>query len=848
MRQYTTLFSLIAGFSSIYAIPADPTPKEVVQPDGTVITVTIRGDEYGNALYNENGERIIFNKNTSFFEKAPDNAPTHKFLKRSPRKIRMRNDFPTIGKQKSLVVLMEFSDVQFSSMDNPHEYYDRMLNEEGFTYPTGANGSARDFYLKSSDGQFDPTFVVAGPARLSKEATYYGADTNLQDCHMGEAIKEALDQLDEEIDFSEYDTNGDGLVDNIFFFYAGNGQADTPDGSDLIWPHSAFTEVAWGIHLEYDGVTIGNYACSNEIRYSSTGKVEPTGIGTFVHEFGHVLGLADHYDTGYNIMAFGLGSWDTMAQGSYNNNMHTPPLFSMFEKAELGWAGYTEFSETSHEGITSLKWLGDESKGLCVRVPGNENEWFVLENRQKEGWDKYLPGHGLLIWHIDMDEDAWLSNKVNTDPLHQRIDIVEVDGVGSDRTRDGDVMPGAANVTSYDLRAWDGSVVLRIDDVTEDPDGVITILPKGNSFRLNSPEIIVNCVEDELFSFSWSEVADASRYFVSVRNNGEYITGYDRIEFDAASIVSVTGLLPDSEYSIEVVAARGSYYSEPSTELVTTTELMFSKRKPANPEISVADNGFVITYLPLAGAEDHLLNICNISREETASEKGYDFSGKDDGMPEMWESSSVSFNSVDGYYGDSSPSLRLSKDDSYLTVAWPETVIDKISLWQRAKGAGGEIIIEIPSEDGWSEIDSFMASSEGETIACDVPSAEAVRIRFAREGGYIVIDDVKAECRSLTRNPIEYYSDASIGVSGEFTVMDLPSGTYGVTLHGVNEGVKSRPSDEIIVSIGGSKVEAIVGTPVPVRYYNTLGYVSDRPFRGINIVEYSDGSRKKIIR
>ena len=249
------------------------------------------------------------------------------------------SDFPTIGRQKSLVILIQFSDVKFSSIDNPHQFYDDMLNKEGFTWSNGANGSARDFYLQSSNSLFDPDFTVVGPVTLSNKATYYGSDDEGQDFRMGEAIKEACELVDDEVDFSEYDTNGDGYVDNIYFFYAGGGQADDPNGTELIWPHSAIVEEAWDMKLVYDDKVIGHYACSNELRYSAVGDLQPSGIGTFVHEFGHVLGLVDHYDTSYGYFTFGLGAYDTMASGSYNNNMHTPPLFSALSVPN--WHGST---------------------------------------------------------------------------------------------------------------------------------------------------------------------------------------------------------------------------------------------------------------------------------------------------------------------------------------------------------------------------------------------------------------------------------------------------------------------------------------------------------------------------
>ena len=199
-------------------------------------------------------------------------------LKRSfaPSKTKISN-YPTIGRQKALVVLVEFSDRKFSTMEDVWGYYNGMLNEPGFTYKNGANGSVRDFYLDSSGGIFDPEFIVIGPVQLNNTLAYYGEDTdNTLDPNACQMVVDACRLIDDEVDFSEFDADNDGYVDSIYFFYAGFGEADS-NKSESIWPHNGLLKDNWKIDLELDGVIINNYACSNEIRYSTSYPLLPVG-------------------------------------------------------------------------------------------------------------------------------------------------------------------------------------------------------------------------------------------------------------------------------------------------------------------------------------------------------------------------------------------------------------------------------------------------------------------------------------------------------------------------------------------------------------------------------------------
>ncbi len=391
--------------------------------------------------------------------------------------------FPCTGKQKVLVILAEFTDVKFNSKNKaPYNtadsktYFTEMLNKEGFsTY--GATGSARDWFIDNSGGRFEPEFDVYGPVCLPQNVKYYGANkANNEDIRAHQMVIDACKALDSEIDFREYDRNGDGYVDNVYVFYAGYGEADTQGQENTIWPHS--WEISWatapdayvrGNPLELDGVYIDRYACSNEtcgiVGVSGNGYVyadRPDGIGTFVHEFSHVMGLPDLYSTGsydsYMDVPFTPEEFSVMDYGPYNNDGMTPPNYSAYERYALDWLTPEELTS----GDKTLGNLADTRKAFIVKTD-RVQEFYLFENRQQTGWDKYIPYHGMLVWHVDYDQKVFYDNEVNNKKNHQYVDLVEADNIqdyptGKDwwgnyiypeSTRSGDPFPGTKNVTSF---------------------------------------------------------------------------------------------------------------------------------------------------------------------------------------------------------------------------------------------------------------------------------------------------------------------------------------------------------------------------------------------------------------
>ncbi|MDE5807741.1 MAG: M6 family metalloprotease domain-containing protein [Muribaculaceae bacterium] len=374
------LFSSVPAFS----VPAYPGLLTVKQDDGSTLTIRRVGDEYHNIVVSEDGYALLYNKDTRNYEYAQlsdsklmssgiaaANAESRsvkatEFLKgidreaiekkfsadwaaakskaEAPRKgkagaskiVRNNYNVPTTGDRDVLVILVDFKDRKFSDfeeMPDPAAYYDKFFHQEGFS-EYGCHGSAYEFYYKSSLGKYRPNFHVLGPIQVSGGYADYAGNGGSSLTYT--LIKEVVPLADKmyDIDFSIFDTDGDGLVDNVYCLYAGYGQADSPV-TNSIWPHS-YNLGAVHAEFEVDGVTINRYTVSQQL--NGVSKV-PVGIGTFVHEFGHVLGLADHYN---NSSSFGnptnnVGNWDLMSAGSYNNDQNCPAPFSAFERYSLGW-------------------------------------------------------------------------------------------------------------------------------------------------------------------------------------------------------------------------------------------------------------------------------------------------------------------------------------------------------------------------------------------------------------------------------------------------------------------------------------------------------------------------------
>lgn len=463
------------------ARPASPHPVKVTNPDGTTIEVIAYGNEdfsyvtdlegrnvleydlkgnlrpamrNGRALTCSTADLNLLRAETQSVTPMRSEGSTHRMaaLDNSGR-----STYPTVGDCNALVILLEYADTPFS-LEDPVKAFDKLCNEPGYS-DYNSVGSARDYYMAASNNKFRPNFKVYGPVKLKNKSSYYSgndADASKLDgykktARFGEAIKEAVEALDGEINFADFDLDKNGEVDNIFFFYSGYGAADTGGNPNYVWPHQAdfirYTnkEVSLGLDpLIADGVQIRTYACSNEVngkRLSNPNANLIDGIGAFVHEYGHVLGLPDLYNT--SNMNFVVGDYSVMDHGSYNMDSTCPPLFSAYEKWVCHWIEFTDAVNGESYSVPALS-KGDDAKAvrLRIRVAGGKysSEYFIIETRANESWDRSLGEEGLMIWHIDYDKTYWTANAVNR--MRPRINILKSDGELS-------AFPGPENTFHY---------------------------------------------------------------------------------------------------------------------------------------------------------------------------------------------------------------------------------------------------------------------------------------------------------------------------------------------------------------------------------------------------------------
>lgn len=917
------IFSLlvVCFVQTTFAIPAYPKPLKVKQADGSWLTIQMRGDEHGHYVLTSDGIPLVFNarqKNYEYadwkdgkvqasgikaaeasertakvkaFVKSQDKSAILDSFKRArlqqlqqtlssrrnvslkassnPQKEKL-NNFPTIGEVHSLVILVQFADTKFSTIgSDAHQFFNNMLNEPGFTYSNGANGSARDFYLNSSNGRFQPQFDVIGPVTLPEKYSYYGANKGSSvdnPVRLEEFVREACTLAAPSVDFSQYDHNQDGFIDNIYFFYAGKGEADSGDGNAL-WPHSAYySDIATQAgaaqtSLKLDGVEVGNYTCSNEINGTLI-TPQPAGIGTFVHEFGHVLGLADHYDVNYGITTFAPGSFDTMAQASYNNNGNTPAAFSAYERACLGWLDLTVL-KNGVDTLNVLPDLNDSNKAYMVPVGGtNDQEYFIMENRQQKGWDAFIPGHGMLLWHIDYDAKAWEKNELNITGTHQRVDIVEADNKLTDNTRAGDPFPGTSNVTQCNLTSWAGGKVMSLDDI-EEKDGIINLMLGGLNLKLNTPDVKVTEVQDSSIVVGWTDVPVAKQYVLNISSvvNGkkESLPLYNNKVYTAAQpSLHVERLSPETTYEITLQANRGSYSSDVYTQQFTTAAIPFSKYYVTDVKAtSVGKTGFTASWKGMETADDYVVTLHKLLYATEATQKGYDFSKELEGMPSLWKTNgNLSMNN----YGEESPCLRLNKIDTYLKMASAGNRISSVKFFAKSSSSTkATLAVEAYQNGEWKQIATLQGGADmasGDTYSYDLPElADSVRLNvIQRTSGAFYIDDVLLGCNALIHEPVAAYQKVSTNGKTEFAFSGLETdATYALVVNASKKGELSYSSQELIVTPASSTgISSVTATPSrngQKRFYDLNGRrVSAKEMRhGIYIVKQGN-SVYKIVR
>ncbi|MEA4937533.1 MAG: M6 family metalloprotease domain-containing protein [Paludibacter sp.] len=553
-KLFYTLFLILISFfyASVKAVPAYPRPIVVTQPDGSTVTVQLRGDESRKIRTTVDGYIIKKNQSGYYTYAEPDGANRYvagKTIARDPErrpvsdqvylnKIKKYNElgsqsysgvsrikrapsattastgFPRTGSPKSLVILVNFSDVSFS-VSNPQNAFYRLLNQENYS-DNSATGSVNDYFKAASNGQFNPQFDVVGPYKLNNTMAYYGAN----DATTGDDVKPAYMIVDAckaakdaGLNFAQYDTDNDGYIDNVFVYYAGYNEAEWgPENS--VWPHR------WAVSpgdnftnnqslVKFDGKIVYDYACTSELK-GSTG-LNMCGIGTFTHEFGHVIGLPDYYHTETDKNT--VNDWSIMDAGAYLNDGRTPPTYSAYDRFFLGWLTPQELNTPSDKALLPLSQskvsLASTSKQAYLLAATTHNlvgdnpspkEFYVMEYRKKSGWDSYLPAEGLLFWHIDYNQTAWDNNEPNnytgtnqTASSHMRMYLQPLSGYTT--------TPGTAFTSgSFDPLTWAGSRIDRaITGITKTSDSISFKIMGGSVVNpVETPRILAGVINGTL--------------------------------------------------------------------------------------------------------------------------------------------------------------------------------------------------------------------------------------------------------------------------------------------------------------------------------------------------------------
>ena len=333
---------------------------------------------------------------------------------------------------RQLVVLVTFNDTDFS-MDDPATYYNRLFNEQGFNEGMG-RGCVADYFREQSEGRLNLQFDVYGPVKVNNTAGGHDKwDYGGQDCRA--AMKILFEN--EDIDYSVYDWNGDGDVEQVVFVLAGLNGSQV---NGYIWPNtSTFSVKTPG------GKYIDTYSASNEL-WQEGGSC---GIGTIIHEFCHCLGLPDIYPVYTASIYSVVDEWDLMDGGNMTNKGWCPPNLSTMEKLYLGWASPVELTEPVT--IEGMKPVSDGGETYIIRNSGNSDEFYLLENRRQEGWDYGCPGNGLLIFHVDYSQSAWAGNQVNASNTYFRYDLFHADGKDY---RDWDPANNGKDKSKWTMDVW----------------------------------------------------------------------------------------------------------------------------------------------------------------------------------------------------------------------------------------------------------------------------------------------------------------------------------------------------------------------------------------------------------
>ena len=609
MKKIAILVTLLLVLftNNLFAVVAYPYPINFNQSDKTQITVTLKGDEKVNWGKTSDGYTLMRAKNGDWVYAIPDNKggmqpstiiahnlnqrteeeiaflaniDTNLFYSQeqisylkqlwdinedfvSRQKVAIGSDGTTSEQEnyKLVVILMSYSDYPFTT---DRQEIVNLFNQVGYS-SNGSQGSVHDYFTASSFGKLNVEATVVGPYTTVEDLNYYGENySEGGDMRARELIIEAVDAADSEIDFSQYTNNSESYVSCVYVIYAGFAES-SGGGANTIWPHrsSIYPPVI------KDGVNIFDYACSSE-KNGTSSYPQPLVIGTICHEFSHVLGLPDFYDTNYEEDGSFAHheSWDLMCSGNYNNGGKCPPIWNAYQRATRN---YTNIQELTSEGNVTLQPLITDN--VAYKLSFNANEYFILENRQQIYWDKYTPGHGMLIFHVNKNASGWSSHCINCNPNNPGFDLEEANG--GYNSASSNPFPGTANKTSFtdntnpSSKSFNGTNLNRpITNIAENNTTKNITFTYGQD-NTNRPLVVtsnVDAIEDTVkVTLSITNFTNVALTEMGVCFSADTTAPTENLttkvianNIQSNATVNLTNLLPNTEYYIRAYAKTAS--------------------------------------------------------------------------------------------------------------------------------------------------------------------------------------------------------------------------------------------------------------------------------------------------
>lgn len=639
--------SFVLIVQNALAMPAYPHPVEITQPDGSTLTIQRFGDEFFSYTLTVDGYQIQEQADGFYYYYTPalsaatkaSEAGTMRVNEPTKRGEAERNFVATLSRgvdfayqqagvaqaqemhdvrnnlspmprlaspmrtaallpKKALVIVAQFPDKLLSGYTTA-DFHD-LLNKEGYNR-FGAVGSARDYFMNNSRGEYQPDFDVAAVVTLPNTYAYYGANQGgSKDVRPAQMIYDACAAADSYVNFADYDSNNDGEVDNVFVFYAGYNEAEGASAS-TIWPHR------WSIYpgqnieetsARFDNVEIFNYACTSELR--GTSGTTLAGIGTFCHEFGHILGLPDYYDTDYavNGQSVGLYNLNIMSSGGYNGNGSVPPAYGAIERAELGWLTLQNIADLPDGDYEIQPCTRNEVADALYYIPSEEaGEMFLLESRAEESWDATMTGEGLVITQWDnRPSNNYASllakNTVNTNPNHMSVRYRESYGTTlsssysvriSQLAYPGEKKRDAFTIGSYGFEGWNGAPLsTQLLDIKVE-DGVT----KFTKITESDKTIYVSNITQVSASIRFI-MAGAEEWTLKYQYEGGEAMEKSGLK---GTETNLTKLVPGKTYTLEAINSYGDSYTDEFTTLQLTD---------TTPAMAGVQNKYTVgdTYLP----------------------------------------------------------------------------------------------------------------------------------------------------------------------------------------------------------------------------------------------------------